>query len=145
MDIKNTKALGGLVTVLTSVVVCSCSTPSKPLSASNRIPAGQGSVRVRTDSNQNTTLEIAVNHLAPPDRVSLDSKTYVVWIEPIGEESRPQNLGALSIDPNLNGRLETVTPFRSFDLFVTAEPSAITLRPSGERMLWAQVNDGRVS
>jgi hypothetical protein len=134
--------LGGLLTiVLASSTFYSCSTPAKPLATSNLNPAGKGTVRVSEDANKNTDLAIEVKHLAPPERISADAKTYVVWLTPIDQSTGPQNVGALSVDRSLNGKLQTSTPLRSFDLFVTAEPSATTSEPSGEKMFWTQVNN----
>jgi len=45
----------------------------------------------------------------------------------------------LKIDKNLDGRLETVTPFHSFDLFITPEPSSAVTTPNGERALWTTI------
>ncbi len=45
----------------------------------------------------------------------------------------------MKISKNLDGELETTTPFRSFELFITAEPSSAVTAPKGERMLWATI------
>jgi hypothetical protein len=132
-------------TVCVALVSCSSGPTKKPLSASSSNQSGKGTVSVHKDANQNTALAVEVDHLGPPERVSSDAKTYVVWITPNGEKNRTQSLGALAVDDQLNGRLEAVTPFKAFELFVTAEPSATVVKPSGEQMFWAQVNSGMTS
>jgi hypothetical protein len=140
MKITNFLAAG-----LVSLTLVSCSSaPTKPLSVSRNNLSGKGTVAVSHDANQNTKLKVEVDHLAPPERVSQEAKTYVVWITPLGEGAgeteQTQSLGALSIDNKLNGKLSAVTPFRAFDLFITAEPAATVAQPSGERMFWTQIN-----
>ena len=105
------------------------------------MPAAEGTVSVRKDSNQNTDLTIEVKHLAPADRLAVGASTYVVWLAPQGGTKKPQNLGSLAVNKNLNGKLTIITPHQSFDLFVTAEPSVNTPQPTGERVLWTQVNE----
>jgi len=46
----------------------------------------------------------------------------VVWARADGAGSA-QNLGALHVDKDLDGTLKTVTPLRTFDVFITAESS----------------------
>ncbi len=139
---KLESGFGILAAATASLLVYSCSsTPSQPLSTSNAVPAAQGTVHVRNDANQNTKVDIEVNHLAPADRLQGNATTYVVWLLPAGAHGEPQNLGSLAIDKNLNGKLTILTPFTAFDLFVTAEESATPLRPNQEKILWTQVNE----
>jgi hypothetical protein len=135
-----------LTTALISATLISCSSPpKKQLATSSLNPSGKGTVTVRSDANRNTALEIEVDHLARPERIAQDAKTYVVWISPVNNPSQAQSLGALTVDQNLNGSLAAVTPLQSFDLFITPEPSATVTKPSGERMLWTQVNNQQTS
>jgi hypothetical protein len=50
-----------------------------------------------------------------------------------------QNLGALRVNENLEGKLETVVPYRQFRVYITAEPSPSTTQPSGPTVLSATV------
>jgi hypothetical protein len=144
MNPKESKRMkvSGLVMIFgASVALTSCSSvPQKTLATGTSNPSGKGTVAVEADSNQNTSLKVEVKHLAPPERISSTAQTYVVWIKPFDEPRRTQSLGALTVDKSLNGRLEAVTPYRVFDLFVTPEPSATVSQPSGVRMFWTQVN-----
>jgi len=45
----------------------------------------------------------------------------------------------LKIDGDLNGDLTTTTPYHSFDLLITPEPSAAVTKPTNNRALWATV------
>jgi hypothetical protein len=124
-----------------SLFSCSSAPTSTPLSASGQNIAGKGTVTVKNDHNENTVMSIDVKHLAPPERVSAASTTYVVWLSPTDKTTGPQNLGALAVDEHLNGKLKTSTPFSSFELFITAEPSPTVLEPTGEHMFWTKVSN----
>ena len=98
------------------------STAPKPYSfeRSSITPAAVGEVAATAGPNGNTQLAITVRHLAPPANVTPGATVYVVWATELGAEPAPRNLGALRVDNNLNGRLETLTPLRSFDITITA-------------------------
>ena len=111
------------------------------MTTSRDIPAAQGTVVASRTDNDNTKLEVEVRHLAPPERVSPGATTYVVWVRAAGQDT-PQNLGALRVDEDLRGTLKTVTPLRSFDVFITAEPSPTTMEPTDDELLTANIERG---
>jgi hypothetical protein len=51
----------------------------------------------------------------------------------------PQNLGVLTLDQNLSGVLETLTPLHSFDLMITPEMTGTVLEPSRAPVLSARL------
>ena len=61
----------------------------------------------------------------------------MVWVQPSG--GAPQNMGALKVDEDLRGTLATVTPLKSFDVFITLETSATVQEPSAENVLSASI------
>ena len=104
------------------------------------MPAAEGTVLVTSGPNQNTRLKITVHHLAHPDRLGPGATVFVVWARPAERGASLQNLGALRVDNDLDGSLETVTPLRNFELLITAEAEAGSLQPSGEPLISARVN-----
>ncbi len=130
-----------------AVLTPACSSAPLNLSASNRVPAAEGTVKAAEAKNGNTSIALKVKTLAPPQKVDAAATTYVVWARPLAAVRTPAgnmerltvNLGALKVDQSLNGSLETVTPFREFELFVTAEPSATVTAPSNQALLWTTV------
>lgn len=114
-----------------------CRTPPQPLHASSMVPAGMGDVAATEGANGNTKLVVRVEHLAPPSRLYPEASVYVVWIQPMNGEM--QNVGALTVDNDLKGRLETVTPHRLFKLLVTPEPSNSGAMPTHEAVFSADV------
>ena len=104
-----------------------CDTTRQMLSNAD-IPAGQGTVTVGAADNGNTDVSVRVKHLAPPSKLVPEAKTYVVWIQ--ASNGLKQNVGALALNDNLEGSLDTVTPHRRFLLTVTPEPSGRVGTPS---------------
>lgn len=135
MELRRTLITG---TILVALVAGGCATTRNALgmgsgqtwtlNASPRVPAAAGQVSVSTGKDGNQTVNIKVERLASPSRVFEGANTYVVWL--IAPGSPPTNVGVLPLDNDLNGRLETKTPFRSFQVEVTAEPTPAATRPT---------------
>jgi hypothetical protein len=117
---------------------CASAPPTVRMVSSPDIPAAEGTVQATSGDNGNTALHVEVRHLAKPEKVSSEATTYVVWVRP-GAGGRPQNLGALKVDGDLRGTLSTVTPMRSFDVFITAERSPTVSLPSARNLLSASI------
>lgn len=109
------------------------------LSTSTDIPAAQGTIRVSTTDNGNTQIDCLVEHLALPQSVNPDATIYVVWLRANDVAGQPQNLGALKVDEDLKGSISAMTPLRSFELFITAEPSRVSTLPTSKKLLYANV------
>lgn len=119
----------------------SCFGPRKiQLTAAPEIPAAQSYVKVSATENGNTKIDLSVQHMATPDRVTPGTSIYVVWVRGNESNARSQNIGALKVDGDLNANLTAVTPLRSFELFVTAEQSQTVSEPSGKRLLYTSVS-----
>jgi anti-sigma-K factor RskA len=103
-----------------------------------QMPAAKGSVAVKTSANGNTRLRVQVKHLTPPDKLVAGARGFVVWVEPPHE--RPQNIGALVVDQNLNGELYTLTPQHEFELSITPERSPTAPEPTGPVVLRTAVS-----
>jgi len=99
------------------------------LNTSDSVQAATGKVLVGSEKDGNTKVKIEVQHLAPPTTVDNSSNAYVVWLQPAGGE--PQNVGVLQVGKDLKASLETRTPFKQFQVIVTAEPVSNVRVPSG--------------
>jgi hypothetical protein len=107
----------------------------RSLTASPTIPAAEGKVTFGKTKNDNVAVDLTVKHLANPEKLSPPAANYVVWLQP-NNSATPQNIGALKVDKDLTGTLQTQTAMHSFDLFITAEGSGQVLAPAGKRLLW---------
>jgi hypothetical protein len=112
---------------------------SVAMAPSSEVPSASGKVDVRSAPGGNTRLEVSVRFLAPPERVTPSATTYVVWVKSLQGDQAPQNMGALPINRNLEGSLSTITPLRSFEVFITPEKAATASKPEGRPVLDTRV------
>lgn len=124
-----------VLTPLLAFIACSTGSVLK-MSGSDLNPAAEGFVETDSTTNNNTRVDVEVKHLVAPGRIERGASTYILWARPtIGDTTIAQNLGALKVDEDLNGRMSTVLPHQNFQLFITAEPTAMVTVPSGARIL----------
>jgi len=97
----------------------------------------EAKVQVATGEKGNRDLKVEAKHLAPAESQFNGTSTYVVWLKPT--TGHAVNIGVLSPDNNQNAKLETTTPFTSFEIMVTAEASPQPTVPSGNEVLSAKV------
>jgi hypothetical protein len=91
---------------------------------SNIVPAAQGTVKMKTDNNNNYSIQINIKNLAIPERLQPPKSVYVVWAETAGKSA--QNLGQLKtssgmFSKGLKASLNTVSSFKPSRIFITAE------------------------
>jgi hypothetical protein len=146
-----------LMTVFTAPSMGSCGLHGQdsgakwPMASSTRAPAATGEVAVADGPNGNTRLTIRVRHLAPAQRIAPDATGYVAWVVPYNGSNQPEsagqqpqagkqtNVGAIQLDSDLSGALNTVTPLRHFDVIVTPEASSSATQPSNPPVLSASI------
>lgn len=119
--------------------LAACATSSVPLQGTGLAPAARGTLKYSETSNKNTKIELEMKHLAEPSRVIYGARSYVVWVEPLASDARPQKVGRLLVNDDLKGALTTVVPYRNFRVFVTVEDSESTAHPSGDPVASANV------
>ena len=122
-----------LIPLSLAFVVASCGSSPPPtfkFVGSSAAPAAEGGVVVRTGPNGNSQLTVTVHHLAPPERLQAGATAYVVWVTPLTADGSPQSVGALKLDAELNGTLETVTPLSEFRLTIGVEADPLTQTPT---------------
>lgn len=113
---------------------------STELATSAKVPAAQGQLKIKDAGNNNTGIELRVQHLANPYKIDPGATTFMVWAKPTAETSRVHPLGALTVNKDLSAELNATTPLKNFELFVTAESSSQLQEPQGDRLLWATVS-----
>jgi len=92
-------------------------------------PAAMGKVTTDNDRNGNTGVEVEVKHMASPESLTPPKTAYVVWIQARGKD--PEILGLLRVNHELEGSLRATTPYKDFDIFITAEENPKPASPSG--------------
>jgi hypothetical protein len=102
-------------------------------------PAVQAKVQIATgDKGTNRDLKLEAKHLASAEATFSGASTYVVWLKP--DDGRPANIGVLSPDKDDNAKLETMTPYTSFEIMVTAENTAQPTVPSSHEVASARIH-----
>jgi hypothetical protein len=127
------------VTLALPVIFFACGGQTSELRPAAHAEASRATVNSKAGPNGNTTLTVEVEHLAPPDKVAQDASVYVVWARPHVGDQPMQNLGALQVDDDRKGKLETVTPLKSFDVIVTPESSSQVTKPAHDPVLTGKV------
>jgi hypothetical protein len=110
-----------------------------PMTTSPDIPAAKGNVSVNTQDDGQQKFRLRVKHLAPVENLGQQAASYVVWLRPAAGDQRPLNLGVLTVKDDRSADFQGTTPFREFDIFVTAESSPRVTQPSQTPMLRASI------
>lgn len=105
---------------------------------SSIVPAAEGKVSVKKDSNKNYSIGIKISNLAEVSRSQPSKNVYVVWMET--EESLVKNIGQIKSDTGfmsskLKASFETVTSFEPSKIFITAEDNADVQYPGMQLIL----------
>lgn len=98
--------------------------------STGRQPALGADATVEVSSSaDNHRVKVEVDHLPPPERLAPGMERYSVWFVPNGRSA--VLAGTLDYDEDSReGRLETVTPHRSFTVLVTAQRAELPHEPS---------------
>ena len=112
--------------ILSALVLTTFSSCSKKMTFSNSsiVPAAVGSIDLKSDKNNNHSIKINIDHLAPASQLTPPYKTYVVWM--VTENNETKNIGQLIsnssfLSKSLKGHLSAVTSFKPVSFFITAE------------------------
>lgn len=110
-----------------------------PMNNVANVPAASGEVYTRKWEGRERSVEVKVKHLAPANQVVTGATVYVVWFQAIEQNAPAQNMGVLSLNSDLEGKLTASTSFVDFNVMVTAESSASATQPSSNEIMRTQV------
>ncbi len=82
--------------------------------------AGEASARIDLTYNRNNTIEVELSKVPDPATLKDTFTRYVLWVA-TPDRQRVVNAGQLRVDENNTADITTLTPLRSFILFITAE------------------------
>lgn len=122
-----------LIASLALSALPACAEKKVQMQTSSSVPAAEGRAILDHDRNGNQRVTIKVKHLAKPENLSPAKEKYVVWIQPEGQDA--QNAGVLRVNDDLEGEFRTATPFKKFDVFVTAEDGGTVSMPTGPEVM----------
>ena len=109
--------------------------------AGQATPAARCTIHIHQGDNRNSELDLKAESLAAPSSLTPPKNAYVVWIQAPNEA--PQNHGQIVVDKDQKGELKTVTPYKRFKVFITAEEQAQLRSPEGPTVLSADVAQGK--
>jgi hypothetical protein len=113
-----------------ALAACSSSSPSKDAIRSDVAPAALAEVSAKEADDNNTKINIKVNHLAEPNRIDSNANYYVVWVAPRGTDT-VQNVGTLNLNKDLKGTYETTVPYKDFRVMISAEKDRLATSNDG--------------
>lgn len=101
------------------------------------VPAAEGTVKVKQDSNKNYDIKIDISNLAEPERLQPPKKMYIVWM--LTDQEVTKNIGQIKTSSNmlsktLKASFETVSSFKPAKIFITAEDD-----PNAQSPGWGDV------
>lgn len=118
--------------IFAAIMISACS-KKVTFPVSEVVPAAEAVVKVEENSNGNYEIELEVNNLAEPDRLTPDRRYYVVWM--VSKKHGTINIGRLDINRKNNGELNTNTPYKPIRIFITAEDDKQPVIPSTQVVL----------
>lgn len=127
-----------IVLLFVAITFLQSCTKKTPFLVSPVVPAAEGWVKVQKDNNNNYKIEVHVQRLADPKRLSPPRNIYAVWIDT--EQNGQQNIGQLRPEGGLfsnsmNSSLNTLTPYKPISVFVTAEDNINIEYPDSQIVL----------
>ena len=117
---------------------CASTASEFSMNRADNVQKANAQLELREESNGNTEVAVEVSNLPPAGEFRENATVYVVWVQEPGG-GMAHNLGALAVGHGGRGGMESLTPLRKFDIYITAETVAEARAPSGNRALWASV------
>jgi len=109
-------------------MMASCVTTTK-FPVSTVTPAADIVFKNKHDKNGNIKITVIAKNLASVDRIAPPENVYVLWL--VTEKDGVRNIGVLKNKNAKTTGLETLSPFKFTEAFITAEHEATASFPSG--------------
>ncbi len=110
-----------------------CATHKIVFQGSPLQPAADAKAKIRLDQNENTLVELELQHVAPADKLWPPKVVYVVWAE--DTEGQMFQLGQLRVNEERAAYFNGTTALERFRLVITAEDEPRPEQPSQPHML----------
>jgi hypothetical protein len=127
-------ALFGLAFLVTG---CAKNVRFRPLALAG---PGGASVKVNLTYDRNNILEVKLSNVPEPSTLKPEYTRYVLWAA-TPDRQHVVNIGQLRVDEKKNAAITTLTPLRSFVLFITAEPAGDVMTPGPDTIFEAPQTD----
>lgn len=118
--------------IFAAILISACS-KDIVFPVSEVVPAARAVLKVDMNKSDNYEVNLEVQSLAAPDRLTPPRKNYVVWM--VTKKHGTINIGNLRVNKKNKAELETVTPYEPIRVFVTAEDRDEAVLPSTQIVL----------
>jgi len=100
--------------------------------------AGRGAAAavVNLTYDRNNILEVKLSNVPDPAAIKAGYTRYVLWAM-TADRQHAVNIGQLRVDEKKNAAIKTLTPLRTFILFITAEPAGDAMTPGPDTVFEA--------
>ena len=126
-----------LTFIFAAVLISSCSNRFV-FPTSEVLPGADAEVEVNKNDDNNYEIELEIENMAEPDRLTPARENYIVWMET--ENRGTVNLGNLGLNRKNNASLTTITPYKPIRIFITAEDGQNVHRPSTQVVLSTDID-----
>lgn len=126
-----------LLLMLLTLVATSCARKFR-FESSVVVPSAEGTVKIKKDKNKNYAVTVKTVNLVEPDKLIPPRNLYVVWMRT--EYNGTKNVGQFKtssglLSKKLKASLNTVTPYKPIQVFITAENDGNISYPSPQNVL----------
>lgn len=118
--------------IFAAVLISACSR-NVVFPTSEVVPAAEAVLKIDQNKSNNYELELRVENLAEPDRLTPSRRNYVVWM--VTKKHGTINIGNLKVNRKNKAELETITPYKPVRIFITAEDGDKVVLPSTQVVL----------
>ena len=118
--------------VFAAILMTACS-KKITFPVSDKVPAAEAVLEVEQNDNNNYDLDLQVENLARPERLTPSRRYYNVWV--VTRRHGTVNLGNLEVNKKNRASFEGSTPYEPIRVFITAEDAREPLVPSTQVIL----------
>ena len=109
---------------LSAALISIAQTKKVSFNTSIVVPGAEGTVKVKKDKNNNFNIDISIENLAQPSKLTPAKKAYVVWLDT--QEKGTKNIGQVNPSSSMFSKLKkasitTVSPYKPVRIYITAE------------------------
>jgi hypothetical protein len=109
-----------------------------PFTNSTVVPGAEGSVNVKKDGNGNYHIDVYIENLPDPSKLTPGRKAYVVWVQTL--EKGDKNIGQIKTGSSMFSKtkkasMSTVSIDKPIKVYVTAEDDGSTETPGDVKVL----------